>query len=138
MDDRSRALADRLGAEVVAGRFDAVAPLLAPWLQSATTPAALRERCSAALGDLPPPVSWTVDENPSDLATLRQVGPYGPPSAAIPSEITEGNFRDWICLQFQPDPDNEEGFNVCYDLWVAVVEVEGAFLIGYLEPWEAT
>ena len=136
MDKESRILADKIGQCIVDRDFSAARALLAPWLNQ--TEADLARMIDQANEGLAQPKSWTVDEGVADLATLRKPDDLGPPSKPLPQQITTANFRDWICVQFQPDPDNEEGFNVCFDLWLAVVRHEGTYSVGYLEAWEAT
>jgi len=134
-----QALCDALGARLVARDFEGVHALLAPWLQSATSPAELRDAIDAAGEGLAhPPRSWTADEGLVGLEDLRKPDPYGPPSRPLPAEITPGNFRGWLSIQLAPEAAVHEEQNVCFDVWLVAVEHEGSLRVGYLEPWEAT
>jgi hypothetical protein len=70
------------------------------------------------------------------LEDLREPDPYGPPSAALPDEITPLNFRRWLNIQLAPEPSVHEEQNVCYDVWLAAVDHDGALRVGYFEAWE--
>lgn len=138
MDEPSRVLGSTIAQHIVARDFPAARALFAPWFQESMTAEDLERMIDEANEGLAPPVTWTLDENPMDLASLREVDGFGPPSKPFAPEITDANYRGWICVQFQPDPENEEGFDVCFDLWLAAVDHQGVHRVGYLEAWEAT
>ena len=138
MNEQCRALADAIGRLVVERDFDAIRARMAPWAASSMDAAAIEQMIDAACEGLAPPVSWSVDESPMDVEGLREPDGYGPPSTAFSPAITPANYRGWLCVQFQPDPDNPDGFNVCFDLWMAAVELDGDLRIGYLEAAEAS
>jgi hypothetical protein len=129
-------MADAVGKNIVERNFEALHALFAPGFQMSA--AELGRMVDEANEGLAPPKQWTLDENPIDLASLREPDGLGPPSKPLPEEITDANFAGWLCVQLQPDPDNEEGFDVCFDVWVAAVRQGGKCLVGYLEAWEAT
>jgi len=138
MNDKCRALADTIGQHLVDRDFGGLRAVFAPWLQASMSVADLERMIGGANEGLAPPRTWTVDENPIDLASLREPDGYGPPSKPLPQDITVTNYRGWLCVQFQPDPANPDGFNVCFDLWIAAVEHEGAYRAGYVEAAEAS
>lgn len=136
MDASCRALADAIGRRVVDRDFEGLRNLCVSWLKDRTSTIGLARMIDDAAAGLPPAKTWTVDESPVDLATVRKPDGYGPPTSAFDDEITDANYRGWICVQFQPDPGNEEGFNACFDLWFAAVEERGQCRIGYIEAVE--
>jgi hypothetical protein len=53
------------------------------------------------------------------------------PARAIPAEVTAENFRQWMSVQFLADDSVE--IDAWFDMWLAVVEVDGRNAIGYFE-----
>ncbi len=118
---------------IVKRDFPAAEAMLASWLRSV----ALKKMVRQARGTAPPafaadppsllpfntPASWGEDE-------------FGPPSAPVPSEITDANFRGSFRVEFVPDPDLEAEVDFSYALFLVVVEWEGKLAIGYIEPAE--
>jgi hypothetical protein len=83
--------------------------------------------------DMPAPAEFTLDGNSCTLADLEPTD-FGLPSQALPAKINDNNFRKWMVIEFQPDPEQETGYDACLDLWMAVVDVGGEMKIGYYEP----
>jgi hypothetical protein len=139
MDSDCKELCDALGRAIVGRDFAAVHALLAPWLRAALGPGEIERLLDAQSEGLAhPPASWVAGEGLADLEELRRPDPFGPPTQALPPEITPASFRGWLHVQLVPDPAVHEEQNVCYDVWLVAVEHEGSCLVGYLEPWEAT
>jgi hypothetical protein len=139
MDAACGNLCDALARAIVERDFESARALLAPWLLATTTASAIQHAVDAQNEGLAhPPHSWTVDEGIVGLDDLREPDPYGPPSTALPDEITPVNFRGWFNIQFAPEPSVHEEQNVCYDVWLAAVEHDGALRVGHFEAWEAT
>ena len=139
MDKRCLDLCETLAGCVVSRDFNGAQALLAPWLRSALSPAAIEKMVDAANeGLLHLPRSWTIDEGLVELDDLRKPDSDGPPTQRISSEITDKNFQGWLSIQFAPKPSVHEEQNVCSDLWLIAVEHKGAVLTGYLEAAEAT
>jgi hypothetical protein len=138
MDARCRALAEAVGKHVVDREFPELLDLFAPWLAEQFSAADLQDMLEAAGEGLPAPASFEIDEGMVGLAELRTPSDYGPPSRPIPDDITEATFRGWISVQFAPDPKHFEACNVCYDVWMAIVEHDGETLVGYFEAAEAS
>ena len=139
MDKQCLDLCETLAGCIVSRDFNGAQALLAPWLRSALSPAAIEKMVDAANeGLLHPPHSWTIDEGLVELDDLRKPDPDGPPTQRISSEITDKNFQGWLSIQFAPKPSVHEEQNVCYELWLIAVEHKGAVLAGYLEVAEAT
>jgi hypothetical protein len=139
MEDDQQALCDAVGQAIVAGDLDAVHALFAPWVRATLSPAQIAEQLDSAADGLEhPPVSWTADEGFAGLDDLRKPDSFGPPSKGLPKEVTAGNFRGWLCIQFAPAEDGQEDQNVCYDVWIAAVDQGGTLRVGYFEPWEAS
>jgi hypothetical protein len=54
----------------------------------------------------------------------------------IAAEITASNLRQWMGIEFSPDPEGDSDPDCRLELWLIVVELEGAMRIGHLEPGE--
>jgi hypothetical protein len=139
MDGDCKELCEALARAIVARDFEAAHALFAPWLRAATDPGEIAGLVDAQNEGLPyPPASWSVGEGLASLEELHRPDPWGPPTRALPDEITPANFRGWFHVQLAPDAAVHEQQNVCFDVWLAAVSVEGSCLVGYFEPWEAT
>jgi hypothetical protein len=139
MDARTRELCDEIGRAVVEDEAEAIHRLLAPWVAASMTPQDLRTMIAAEMEWVEhPPHSWTVGEGYSELEDLRTPEPYGQPVGGVSAEVTPENFRGWISIQFAPDPSVHEEQNVCFDLWLVPVEIDGVYRVGHLEAAEAT
>jgi hypothetical protein len=140
---------------VIDGDFKTAHALLAPWLRKQVTAKKLqsildKERLAdlelmdfamsgndSTLEELRSHYAEYHDDDPDlTLATAEEFGAYGPPSIHIPNEVTPENFRQWMSLEFTPDPDNEAGLDYCLKVWVIVVESDGVMRIGHLKPGE--
>jgi hypothetical protein len=138
MDTRCEALCEALAKHIVAQDFGSVHALLAPWLQTATKPADLQRLINEASEGLPSPGAWTLDQGFLELGDLRNPDSFGPPSKPVPKEISKTNYKGWLCIQFTPGAAANEEANVCFDLWLAAVEVNGVHCVGYMEAAEST
>lgn len=138
MESKCEALCEAPAKCVVAQDFDKAHALLAPWLRAAMKPSDIQRMVNDAGEGLPAPRAWTLDEGLLDLEDLRKPDSFGPPSKPIPKEISEKNYKGWLCIQFTPGATDDDGPNVCFDLWLAAVEVGGANRVGYLEAAEST
>jgi hypothetical protein len=126
-------IGSRFAEKVVAKDYDGAREFLAPWLRESVTAKALKSMVERALGDLPEPRRFELDGNSCQLEDL-EVDESSPPTKPLSKEITSDNFRKWMCITFQPDPEEETGYDACFDLWMALVDVAGPLKIGYLEP----
>ena len=138
MDARCKALADAVGKHIVDREFPELLDLFAPWLSELFSAADLEDMLDAAGDGLPAPASFAADEAILELAELRTPSDHGPPSRPLSDLITEANFRGWISVRLAPDPKHFAECNVCYDVWMAMVEHEGELCIGYFEAAEAS
>lgn len=136
MDAKCKALANAVGKHVVDREFPDLLDLFAPWLAEQFSAADLEDMLDAAGDGLPAPASFEVDEGIMELEELRTPSDYGPPSRPLSELITEASFRGWISIQFAPDPKHFDECNVCYDVWMVLVEHEGEMLVGYFEAAE--
>jgi len=126
---------------------------LAPWLRKQVTAKRLQSILKAALLDDSWPNDFAASGNASTLEELRghyreyhkddatrtlvttkDFGTWGPPSIHIADGITPANFRQWMSIDFVPDPGSGSELDYCLRLWLIVVEVDGAMAIGHLEP----
>jgi len=131
-EDFARQFAER----IVRGEYESAREFLAPWLRNAVSAEQLETIVREGRGENPAPARFDFDENESGLEDL-QVDPSSPPTRPLPAEITAQNYRLWMVIQFEPDPDANTGYDTSFDLWMAVVDVDGALKIGYLEAANA-
>jgi hypothetical protein len=142
-------------AAIVEREFEDAASMLAPWLQAALSPEALKKLVRRARGDNPPADSADVallsfdsasdmrdsvaehagENGPRTLATWDGTGAdFGPPSFPIPDGLTDDNYRGVFRVEFVPDPDLGAEVDFSYAFFLAVVEGDDGFAVGYLEP----
>jgi hypothetical protein len=121
---------EKFARAIIDRRFDDARMFLAPWLRDEMDDAALEAAIEQALaaaaeqsGVYAPtwPTEHSLDSNDLEVSELRQNTP------SLASAITEANYRGWHCLQFDEEKDAP------FDLWVALVEDQGALRLGYLE-----
>jgi hypothetical protein len=138
VNDRYRAFGKKLSEAIIANDYAAADALLAPWLQGRT---ALREGVEARIRDML--VEWGIEEpiHPTacdldgnsaiTVETLREPD-WDDSIPDVPAELTDANFRYWMCLQFKPT-EGEVEFDAFFDLWIALVEHDGAIRGGYFK-----
>lgn len=114
---------------IVDGTFAAAHVCLAPWVQNAMSAKQLVDLVRTSRFADVKPVDFQITGNDSTLAELRH-------SATIHDAVTPDNFRQWLWLDFIPEPGGDPLLDYCLRLYVIVVEVGGKMLIGYLEPGE--
>lgn len=140
MNPELTALAQAFGDFIMASDYQSAAELLAPWLRESISEDELRSLVERQLDEIvtandaeerPAPVAVTVDWNTSTLESLRS---RDGGERSIPEEVTEANYRGWLCTQIECEGDS---FGGAFDIWMAVVEVDGALLIGYFNIEEA-
>lgn len=108
--------------------FAAAEAMLAPWLAAQLPAGSLRKLLRQAREDRPRLHGFSVSENTAiTFNDLRE-------GLEDVSQITEENFRAWLCVEFYPDPDLHAGVDLSYKLWVAVVALENRLAAGYLQP----
>jgi hypothetical protein len=150
---------DRTAADfaqaVVDGDYKTAHGHLAPWLRRLVTPRKLQSIIKKEFIDGTAPADFTTSGNDTTLddlrahyreyhkddaartlATAKSFGEWGPPSIHIADDVTAANYRQWMSIEFAPDPDSGSELDYCLRLWVIVVEVDGAMVIGHLEPGE--
>ncbi|HEY7543268.1 MAG TPA: hypothetical protein VID27_00205 [Blastocatellia bacterium] len=144
-----RKFAEEFAAKINAQDFEAAHRFFAPWLRDGIAPehlqemveSELRETADAAgLEELVYPKTFRVDSNSCTIDDLREIKKreyaYGRRDRrAIPDEITADNFRQWTVIQFMPaeGEDAELDVDAWFDFWMALVEIEGEYKIGYFE-----
>lgn len=163
MEEAYKQFANAFARVVVAKDYHTAHAMLADWLQRMITPTMLqemieteiRETCEAAgLKELVYPDDWQVDGNSSTLEDLKQLRSYtsarnsgwlGEPKAnfsidddlvkPIADEFSAVHFRQWLCIQFMPNPEAQGDLEIdaFFDFWMAVAEVNGEYKIGYFE-----
>ena len=148
---------DAFAQAIIARAFGRAEAMLAPWLRDALPEGGLRTVVRLARGEAPLASEFSVSELPYNdpasmrdsveenaavegartLATTDGTGALqGPPSFAIPSELTEKNFQGCWRLEFQPDEDLEADVDYSFALYVTVVADGDDCSIGYLEPMD--
>jgi hypothetical protein len=139
MEASYRAFGEKFSAAIIAKDYASAHMLLAPWLKKKVTPEKLREEieqhvremCKVwSVEDAIHPAACDLDGNSSiDVEGLREPD-LDNSVPDIPAEVTDANYRYWMCQQFKPAEGAVE-FDAFFDLWLALVEHEGALRIGY-------
>ena len=140
---------------VVDQAFDRAERMLAPWVKGSLPVGGLKRVVRLVRGDNPPAVEFELEELPDDdLASMRESideyaqeeddrslattdgtgGIYGPPSYAIPAELTDDNFRGCWQVEFLPDEEEDTDVDYSYAFYLALVADGKELKIGYLEP----
>ncbi len=148
LDPAYHKFAEEFARKINAGDFQAATLFLAPWLRGEITPDLLREMVetelretgdAAELEKLIYPKDFQIDSNIctiDDLREIRKRGYYNRRAErAISDEITSENFRQWLVIQFTPaeGEDAELDIDAWFDFWMAIVDVDGEYRIGYFE-----
>jgi hypothetical protein len=132
MDTAFEDVAGQFARRIIQKDYESARELLAPWLRDTVTAAQLESMVHEHCKDLPAPAEFEVDSNSCGLEDLT-VDANSPPTRSLPPEITPQNYRQWMVIQLKPAADDDSGYDACFDLWIALVEVDGAPKIGYLE-----
>jgi hypothetical protein len=145
--------AETFAQAIVKRDFKTARTLLAPWLQKQVTAKRMQAiiakqmisddvpiDCAAigndsTLDELRSHYSeYHKDDRTRTLTTTEEFGEWGPPSIHIADEITPANFRQWMWLDFTPDPESGALVDYCLRMYVIVVDLDGVMKIGHLEP----
>lgn len=148
LDPAYHKFAEEFARKINAGDFQAAKLFLAPWLRGEITPDGLREMVetelretgdAAGLEELIYPKDFQIDSNICTIDELREIRKRGyynrRTERAISDEITSENFRQWLVIQFTPaeGEDAELDIDAWFDFWMAIVDVDGEYRIGYFE-----
>lgn len=149
LDPAYRKFAQEFAKKINAEDFEAAHLFFAPWLRSEITPDGLREMVeselretadAAGLEELIYPKNFQIDSNSCTIDDLREIKKreyaYGRRARRpISDEITNENFRQWMVIQFTPaeGEDAELDVDAWFDFWIAIVDVDGEYKIGYFE-----
>jgi hypothetical protein len=154
-DELIAAVASAFAQAIVDGDYEAAHAQLAPWLQREISPDTLQRVLTRELIDGVAATDFSTSGNATTLQDLREhyteyhqddrgrtfssvdsFGDWGQPSIYVADQITPENFKQWMAIEFTPDPDNEAGIDYCLRLWMVVVSIDGTMRIGHLEPSE--
>ncbi len=132
-------VAEEFAESIIARNYEHAHRILAPWLRDIVTSSGLQEVIEERLQDmmqyagcheLTYPIGYSVDGNSVDLDDLREPDP-GEAPRQLPPELTVENFRKWACIQFLAGDDLD--IDAWFDLWIALIELNGRCLVGYFE-----
>jgi hypothetical protein len=138
--DFVRHFADRIVARDFAGAHGA----LAPWLRAEVSPDDLaatidaevqltREACGES--DECKPETYEIDWNSISLASLKEHRSVAP-LPSVSDEITDDNFRNWVCVQLMPSEEGVWELDAFVDMWLMVVALDTGYAVGYYEMLE--
>ena len=136
MEPTYRSFGTEWASAVIDGDYTKAQGMLAPWLRKELSPSDLEAMLKHAVNGGPNPAEFELDAGFSTYEDLKNPDGYPPRSNPFDPSLTADNFRKWMCVEFRPSEDDEES-GPGFDLWMAVVDVEGSMAIGYLEPSEA-
>ena len=72
------------------------------------------------------PDEFEVGWNDTTVAELRAM----PDRHSLPDEVTDSNFRKWMCLKFVPEEGNDLA---CFDWWMTLIVENGQLKVGGYE-----
>ena len=101
--------------------------MLAPWIRASLPAGGLRKLVRLAMADAPPPAEYDLEpiDDEEELGALE-----------LPGEVNDANLRGVFTLDFIPDEDAETDVEYSFGFLAAVVGLESALAIGYLESVE--
>ncbi len=127
---------------IITQDFAAAHQFLAPWLQLEMSTSDLQAKFEKELwsmnevweiDELIYPVDFSIDSNPSSLASLKAERDWSD-SRNFSLQLSDENFRQWMVIEFLPDEnDPRTEMDGWFDFWMAVVEIENNLKIGYFE-----
>ncbi len=142
MQDTVREFGELLASSAIARDWSGVHGMLAPWLQERLGVESVKAffeddyrqmlQNNDVEGEHFPGVAQ-IDGNSSGLDYLRKTPSFKSSPRPIPSDVTEGNFRQWMNIQLQCTEEQAEQLNFDFftDIWLIVVEIEGSLRVGY-------
>ncbi len=142
MKKEYKTFARQFAASIIARDYLSAHSMFAPWLQREVSPSKLQEMIEAYLRELAEvwerdemvyPADCRIDSNPCSLQYLRSDFTAG--DMSVPDEVTDENFRQWLCIEFLPDADEE--FDACFDFWMGLVEIDGQHRVGFFDIADA-
>ena len=142
MKEEYREFAARFARAIVDEDFDAAHAFFAPWLQTEISAEGFRAVIEKwllemneiwGIEELIFPDEFDVDENSSDLASLKEEKGWREPRK-ISECVTDENFRQWMVIEFLPDERDERvELDGWFDFWFILVETGGELRIGFFE-----
>ncbi|HMD07214.1 MAG TPA: hypothetical protein VKH63_06735 [Candidatus Acidoferrum sp.] len=99
----------KFAGRIIEGDYAAAREFLAPWLHDSISEKELQSIIQNATQELPPPGAFSLDGNSCTFDEL-EVDEYSPPTKPLAPQITAENFRKWMVIEFQPDPELETGY----------------------------
>jgi HD superfamily phosphohydrolase len=121
---------------IISREFDRALQYFAPWLQNEFSTEDFRKTIENELQEMNKiweieqiiyPESFEISTNPCSFSELKKI-------VKFPKELTDENFRQWMVIQFLPDEEDERiEFDGWFDLWLAIVELNGELRIGHFE-----
>ena len=126
MEDRFRAFGTSLSRAIIDKDYAAAEQLLAPWLSVSALRDGVDDRIRQMCEE------WAVGPTlyPADCA-LKLEYLRDDDEHVLPPQLTDDNFKYWLSMQFVPAEGAAE-FDAFFDLWIAIVEHDGALRAGYL------
>lgn len=152
LKDTYRALGRSFAEAIIAKNYDLAHSMFAPWLAQQVSAAALKRHIEAELQEVAEvwelaqpmhPRAYEIDWNQAlpfeglqahDAHRRSEPRLYNtrPTDLVLSPEVTKDNYRIWMVVVFLP-LEGEAEFDAYFDMWMAVVEVDGQCKIGYFE-----
>lgn len=152
LKDTYRELGQTFAKVIIARDYALAHSMFAPWLQQQVSVADLKGYIEAELQDVAQvweleeplhPGAYEIDWNETlpfeglqahDTRRRAEPGLYNsrPSDLFLSPQLNQQNFRIWMVVVFLP-LEGEAEFDAYFDMWMAVVEVDGQCKIGYFE-----
>jgi len=125
-EQRIEAVGNDFARAIIAADWEAARSLMAPWVRNRFTAEGLESFVSTEKFADVPLLDFELTGNDATLEHLEE--------NQIDPAVTADNFRQWMSLEFTPDPDNNAGLDYCLKLWLVVAEADGKLVVAHVEP----
>jgi hypothetical protein len=129
-------IVETFAKSVVTQKFDQAYECLAKPLKASLNLADFKQMMKDAEEDVVPPKAFDMDANScsfEDIKTSEYRGNINADEGVL-SKLDPKDFKQWLCIQFTPDPEDAEcDLDACYDFWCMIVAEGNEEKIGFFE-----